>query len=431
MRIKNLLPYMIKKVIILFILSIYFVGSSCQNNMNQYLTILKNICENPDIIGIEKKQHFVEIEYLCEGKVFEIAIDHNDKVLYIENEIDESQISPKIFKKLKNEFPGWSIDEYSLINLNDTSVIKVEIMKDGIERNIYFSLSGKLYENNVATNNNNWNTKSLKGNINYKTLNYNIFSPNSRHIMPDLLREISGIAIDESGTVYCVQDELASVFAVDLKKNEISNTYRFSDIGDYEDLVYKDGKIYVLRSDGRVINFDLKKFPSHIKENTFAFQSLNIEGMCYDSNQQKMIFASREENINSAKNQKYIQSATFGKKNNLKTLFIINVDSIEQALLTNYPEIIEKNIDFSPSAIAVHPLTGDYYILSANQRMLAIYSKDLLLRSLYPLPSDVFYKPEGLTFTREGTMLISNEGSKNGLIKANILVFEPLKKSES
>src|SRR5690606_8623279 len=87
----------------------------------------------------------------------------------------------------------------------------------------------------------------------------------------------------------------------------------------------------------------------------------------------------------------------------------------------NYPTLAQRSVRFSPSATAVHPITGHLYVLSASDRLLAIYSEELL--HVLPLPASHYYKPEGLAFHSNGDLLISNEGDKKGLVPANVMRF--------
>ncbi|MBP9548896.1 MAG: hypothetical protein KBE86_07055 [Chitinophagales bacterium] len=45
------------------------------------------------------------------------------------------------------------------------------------------------------------------------------------------------------------------------------------------------------------------------------------------------------------------------------------------------------------------------------------------------MSSDIYYKPEGLSFYENGDLLISSEGDKNGFVKGSINVLK-YKKSE-
>ena len=72
--------------------------------------------------------------------------------------------------------------------------------------------------------------------------------------------------------------------------------------------------------------------------------------------------------------------------------------------------IIESETSFQPSGIAIHPLTGEIFIISSVGKLLIIldrYGKVLDVKELDPV---IFRQPEGICFSPEGEMYISNEG---------------------
>ena len=85
----------------------------------------------------------------------------------------------------------------------------------------------------------------------------------------------------------------------------------------------------------------------------------------------------------------------------------------------NYKEITVLDLEFNPSAIAFHPITKELFVLSAHDRLLAIYSGKRLVNVL-PLSPEIYHKPEGIDFYDNGDMLISSEGDKKGIIKGTI-----------
>jgi uncharacterized protein YjiK len=87
-------------------------------------------------------------------------------------------------------------------------------------------------------------------------------------------------------------------------------------------------------------------------------------------------------------------------------------------------EIKKEPVKILASAMAISPLTNNLYILSSNEHLLFVFSPtgkiihvELLNESFYP-------QAEGITFTPEGDIYISNEG-RNG---PPTLLFIPLEK---
>lgn len=118
-----------------------------ESNSKDYMKIVYKQCPNPDIIEVESTtDNYIEVEYLCDGKRYEIGIKNNT-LLYSEHEVTQAEIpSDKINRKLEKKYNDWVLDEISQIVTNDTSFLKVEILKDGIEQNIYFTNEGKNFK---------------------------------------------------------------------------------------------------------------------------------------------------------------------------------------------------------------------------------------------------------------------------------------------
>ena len=73
-----------------------------------------------------------------------------------------------------------------------------------------------------------------------------------------------------------------------------------------------------------------------------------------------------------------------------------------------------------PSGAAFHPVTGELYIIASANALLIIASPDGMAKKAYKLDKKIFKQPEGITFSPEGDLFISNE-ARNGM--ANILRF--------
>ncbi len=80
----------------------------------------------------------------------------------------------------------------------------------------------------------------------------------------------------------------------------------------------------------------------------------------------------------------------------------------------NSEKISQQKIDFNPSAIAVHPVTHDIYMLSTkDSKCLARYSYDGQFKDVKLFDRKVVPQPEGLCFAPDGTMYVSTEAKDN------------------
>jgi len=139
---------------------------------------------------------------------------------------------------------------------------------------------------------------------------YLFLKPDKIGDMPNILKEISGISLTDAHTFYCIQDESGIVFKYDLQKEELSKIFRFTDIGDFEDLAVVGDRIYILRSDGTLFHFNYRKFDGKVDQTVVPVNSMNVEGLCFDKTDGKLYIASKEQPMNEDKNHREIYEFT-------------------------------------------------------------------------------------------------------------------------
>src|SRR5688572_26932105 len=111
--------------------------------------------------------------------------------------------------------------------------------------------------------------------------------------LPDVLREVSGIAYLTDDRFACVQDERGSIYIYNTATAKIEKEIPFADAGDYEGLAIAGENAYVVRSDGRLYEVQdfidekptVKEFAGHLTTGH------NIDGLCFDKNQNRLLLA--------------------------------------------------------------------------------------------------------------------------------------------
>jgi len=239
------------------------------------------------------------------------------------------------------------------------------------------------------------------------------------------LREISGIAMGSENMIYCIQDETGILFTFDTKQEKITDMLRFTDIGDFEDVAINGDLAYVLRSDGTVFSFNYKNFDGKATQTIAATNGTDVEGLFFDNQKKRLFLACKSSPVNGNADHRIIYEMAPNEIHKTQISFSISNNEINKMIAKKYPKLErESNVYlFNPSAIAVHPHTNEKYVLSASNRLLAVYENKKLI-NVFPLPSEIFYKPEGLAFSSDGGLFISNEGIKNGFVKGQILYFQ-------
>jgi len=274
------------------------------------------------------------------------------------------------------------------------------------------------------------------GDDNFK---YDLEKPDDRYKLPKYLEEISGLSYYGDGKIACVQDEKAYIYVLNLEKEEIIHKYDFGNDADYEDITVVGKTAYILRNNGsiyRIKNFKkkdrkVKKYKTELKEEN------DTEGMAYDSDANALLIACKGspsiDKKNSLEGYRAIYSFDLEKKELVsKPRFLIDLtrlDSYTDPSVFNKLSIKLSNIfspgesetSFKPSGIAIHPIDGDIYIISSVGKLLIILNNKGKVKIVKELDPEIFIQPEGICFSPEGDMFISNEGRGK---KGYILKFE-------
>ncbi|GJM31833.1 MAG: hypothetical protein DHS20C18_08340 [Saprospiraceae bacterium] len=293
-----------------------------------------------------------------------------------------------------------------------------------MKTNIFLLLAGFLYftscdaQPNMKLYNN--TESALSQSAYYDKAPYDFLNPQKAYTLPGILREISGIAIAGENTLFCIQDEAGTVFKYDTQNEKISGKLDFTGSGDFEDIFIKNDFVYVLRSDGMVFYFNHKNFDNQVKQVEVPLNCQDIEGVCFNKFDNLVYFACKDELIDDNKQKRVIYQASLEKLNQPQIAFTIDLEEINKMVSEKYPALEDDKVKFNPSAIAIHPKTRERYVLSSNDRFLAIFD-DNGLSNIYPLSKSLFPQPEGLAFTADGDLYISSEGKKKG--NGRILFF--------
>ena len=227
--------------------------------------------------------------------------------------------------------------------------------------------------------------------------------------MPAVLEEISGIAFSKGNadTVFAEQDEEGKLFYFHLGDTEIKHK-KFSKQGDYEDLAVCNGEVIMLRSDGVFFSFPLNSIEGKETVNTSGQTGLLPPGeyeSLYADESTNTLYALCKKCADDKSSQSitgHLLSMNADGQLSLKNQFTIDEKAL--AAITG-----TKKFSLKPSALAKHPITHQWYILSSVNKMLVITDDQWKPVNVYPLSPALFTQPEGIAFDKTGNLYISNE----------------------
>ena len=251
--------------------------------------------------------------------------------------------------------------------------------------------------------------------------NYNLNRLDVHNNLPDCLNEVSGLTNIDSSHVACVQDEHGTVFIYNFIKGKIISQHSFNDTGDFEGIAYTGDSIYILRSDGRLTEWsNFKSGLINVKHYKLRLFTANNEGLCHDKKYNRLLIAAKSKPLDhDEKYERYIYSFDLFQKHLFeKPLYSINIKRLaKKAQEFNIPAYSttkkgeKKPLNFRPSGLAIHPLSDNIYIISATDRLLIVINRKGEVIHMKQLDSELFTKAEGITFLRDGTMVIANEAA--------------------
>lgn len=252
---------------------------------------------------------------------------------------------------------------------------------------------------------------------------YLVNAPSRSFSLPSYLDEISGLSLSsEDSLLIAIQDEKGLLFFIDKTTGEVVQRVKFGGSDDYEGVEMVGDRIYISNNKGDLYSYQLpgdsiSPQDEAEKQKTFLNSSDDIEGLGY--------FAASNSLLLACKN---------ARKKGAKKRNIFSYDLTKQALdsaafLTLHARVIADSLGrekssphFSPSALAVHPLTGNIYILSSPASSIIVMNASGNILYAATLDRGIHRQPEGIVFDRDGTLYISNEA--RGTV-AKVHVFNP------
>lgn len=273
--------------------------------------------------------------------------------------------------------------------------------------------------------------------VQLKDVPYNIHEIDHVLVMPLELREISGLTYDiESQTLLCVNDELGFIYGLDLEEGNVQSKRNFGGIGDYEGIAHFNTDLIITRSNGKIYFYDTTNGDPYKIVRTPLNTQNNIEGITYDPQSNKILLACKGTpriagKFNETKGKTIFEYDVVADTLMTKPYILLKDKKLKRKVKEIYSDTgldevhlkqLEKRVEsFAPSGLAIHPISGDLYVLSAQRSLLVVIDNLKEIKHIHFLAEDMHVQPEGICFTPTGDMYISNEG-KSG--RAKIFLYK-------
>lgn len=251
-----------------------------------------------------------------------------------------------------------------------------------------------------------------------QSLKYNLREADEELLLSDNDSEISGLTKFGKNQLLFLNDEDGKVFQYDLKKKKIQESFKFWKKGDFEGIEFIGNRVYTLQSDGDIISFEIEDNEAVRvkKEETPLSQDNDTEGLGYDPVDKVLLIACKEDG--SFEDNEVLGRVVYAydplNEELLKTPVIqVRWEQIRDFLKSHGLDIfINDSRRFKPSAVAVHPIDSNYYVLSTTGKSLIVFDRKGEIVFYYTVPRKILEQPEGICFDDNGDMYLSSEGDE-------------------
>jgi len=261
-----------------------------------------------------------------------------------------------------------------------------------------------------ADSDKNWTSQDKKINTANSSLQwYNLEDENAKYIkLSNELRGISGICFSTDDRLFCETDENANIYQIDSKSGEIIKKFSLKDSvnsGDFEDICIVGDRFFLIQDHGGLFEFKEGANNSGVDYKvykTFLTRENNIEGLCFDPETNSLLLACKKYAGDGYDKMKAVYSFAMNTMTlNEKPRFLISTKPLKKLSSEN---------KFNPSGIARNPATGTFFIIASRGNIIIEVTKEGDVLGEKDLPKSIHIQPEGIAFSKDNTLYISNEG---------------------
>jgi len=228
--------------------------------------------------------------------------------------------------------------------------------------------------------------------------------PIARWNLPPELAEISGLALTPDQRLFAHNDETARITEIDYRRGTIVKHFVVAETGDFEGLTYAGDHFILLTSNGVLFEFTEGENGERVDCTTLDLhlgKECEFEGVTYDPNTNSLVLACKNPGDKKLEDAivlyRYPLSGGDGTKPTMQVIPLVDLKENTWKKLR-------------PTDITVDPSSGNYVLVSAQERALLEITpagEAVVVRSL----GDRHPQAEGVAVTRDHILIISDEAS--------------------
>jgi uncharacterized protein YjiK len=231
--------------------------------------------------------------------------------------------------------------------------------------------------------------------------------PVAKWIMPENLKEISGIAVTADGRLLAHDDELSRIFEIDPRRGVIIKSFLFGNglRGDFEGITIVGDTVWVIKSNGELYSFREGENGTRVpyaKFDTKLGKECEFEGVAYQADSSWLVMPCKNARGKGFDDEFVIFRWRIGS----------HADSGITKIEIPLSEVVGNNKwkHFRASDITIDPVTGDYVIISSLEHGLIVMRPDGEVVESRSLPGK-HEQAEGVAITKDSILIISDEAT--------------------
>jgi hypothetical protein len=247
--------------------------------------------------------------------------------------------------------------------------------------------------------------------------------PKRRAVLPEELREISGLASTPDGRLVAHGDEEGTVFQIDSRSGQVLKRFHLAPTGrdpalgkkaregrvagDFEGIAVAGDRYFLVTSTGVLVEFaegpDGASVP-YEAHTTGLGERCEVEGLVHDPEAGELLLLCKQLHAKAERDR-----------------IEIHAWSLADRRLASVPRLVVPRVSIRPfigdgrfngSALTFTPGGRSLVLVAGPQRQYLEVALDGRVVNGGPLDRTALPQPEGVTFTTDGTLLISSEGGR-------------------
>jgi uncharacterized protein YjiK len=234
-------------------------------------------------------------------------------------------------------------------------------------------------------------------------------TPLALWVMPAELREISGLALNRAGELLAHDDEIGRIYAINPKSGIILRRFTLQGAphGDFEGITVAGNDVYLLESNGRLLRFKEAgdgEQPAYTKFDTHLGHECEFEGVAFEADSSRLLLPCKKVAAKSLKEDLVIYRIP------------VPLTSSSPITMMRIPlaNVVGANSwkGFAPSDITIDPANGNYVLIAAQEKALAVITPAGVVVKSESLPPG-HPQAEGVAITPDNILIVSDEATRN------------------